>query len=404
MSEPNRKIALVTGMGVVSPYGIGAGLLWDGLVSGTDAVGELSRFPLEGYRVTRGGQFKGDVDELVDCPSGDLATRFLLTAADEALTQAQLTPHVDGAAIALVVASNFAQIEQAEKLTAQLAQGTPLDEVALQAFGTESAAVQLRRRFGLNGVVSMLSLSCASGNAAIGAGLELIRHAHADIVLVGAYDAITQYAWSGLIALRTMTSGKIRPFDATRDGTTFGEGAACLVLESVESAERRNVVALAEVAGYATNNNAFHLTAPEKNGKSIACAMALALLDAGVTSDEVDTVNAHGTATRYNDVTETAAIKQVLGERSRQIPVNSIKSMIGHLCGAASAVEAVATVQTLRTGIVPPTIHYETPDPECDLDCVPNTAREYPMRVALNSASGLGGCNSMVVFRKVRGS
>jgi 3-oxoacyl-[acyl-carrier-protein] synthase II len=172
------------------------------------------------------------------------------------------------------------------------------------------------------------------------------------------------------------------------------------VLESAESAARRGANVLAELAGYATNNNAFHLTAPEKNGKSIARAISRALEDAGVAPGEVDYVNAHGTATRYNDSTETMAIKEVLAERAGQIPVNSIKSMIGHLMGAASAAEAVATIKTLQTGIVPPTIHYETPDPECDLDCVPNVAREYPVRVALNNSSGLGGANSMVVFRK----
>lgn len=400
----DRSKILVTGMGVVSPYGIGVELFWKNLVAGVDAVSELTRFPMENYRVKHGAQFAGSIDELPECPSGDLATRFLLSAAAEALHQAQLVePASDGTRVAVVVASNFAQIEQGEKLSAALTNEEQCDETTLAAFKTESAALELRKRFALTGPLSMLSLSCASGNAAIGAGVELIRHRHAEMVLVGAYDAITEFAWSGLIALRTMTTGKIRPFDAERDGTTFGEGAACLVLESAASARRRGVTALAEIAGYATNNNAFHLTAPEKDGKSIARAIDRALADAGVNPDEVDYVNAHGTATRYNDVTETRAIKEALGERASQIPVNSTKSMVGHMMGAASAVEAVATIQTLRTGTVPPTINFATPDPECDLNCVPNEARTFAVNVALNNASGLGGCNSMLVLRKVEG-
>ena len=223
------------------------------------------------------------------------------------------------------------------------------------------------------------------------------------MVLVGAYDAITEFAWSGLIALRTMTAGKIRPFDAERDGTIFGEGATCLVLESAESARRRGVTALAEVAGYATNNNAFHLTAPEKDGRSIARAIARALADAGVNPDEVDYVNAHGTATRYNDVTETRAIKEALSDRARQIPVNSTKSMVGHMMGAASAAEAVATIQTLRTGIVTGTINYENPDPDCDLDYVPNEARDVNCDAVLTNSFGFGGQNIALLLRRFNG-
>ena len=396
-----RTKIVVTGMGAVSPYGIGVETLWKSLAAGTDGVAEVTRLPVEGYRVRQGGQFKGNPEELGDCPSGDLATRFLMTAAIEALLQAGLA----GATrrdrpVGVVVATNFAQMEQGEKLMRALAEKTPCDGRALEAFRTESAGLALRRRLGLGGPVSVLSLSCASGNAALGAAAEMLRHGRAEIVLAGGYDAITEYAWAGLIALRTMSAGKIRPFDAQRDGTIFGEGSACMVLETEESARSRGVEVLAELAGYATNNNAFHLTAPEKDGKSIARAIARALEDGGIDPGEVDYVNAHGTATKYNDSTETMAIKEVLGRRAGEIPVNSIKSMIGHLMGAASVVEAVSTIRTLQTGIVPPTIHYEKPDPECDLDCVPNVAREYPVRIALNNSSGLGGCNSMVVFRK----
>ena len=395
----DRASVFITGMGAVTPYGLGVDLFWDKLVAGTDAIRQLTRFPMDNYRVKVGGQFPGNLDDLVDCPSGDLATRFVLTASQEALRSAGL--QVPPGRCAVVLGTNFAQVEQAEKILLARRRGNQPPPEVLDAFHTESAALEILDRHHLSGTVSVVSLSCASGNAALGIGLELIRNDDADIVLAGGYDAVTEYAWAGLLALRTMTDKGIRPFDANRDGTVFSEGAAVLVLESERSMNARGAKPLAELAGFATNNNAFHLTAPDKEGSSIARAMREALADAQVKPEQVDHVNAHATATKYNDATETAAIKEVLGSRAREIPVSGIKSMIGHLCGAASALEAVAAVKTILTGVVPPTINYQTPDPACDLDYVTAGAKPFPVNVAINNSSGLGGANSMVVLRKV---
>jgi 3-oxoacyl-(acyl-carrier-protein) synthase len=246
----------------------------------------------------------------------------------------------------------------------------------------------------------MISLSCASGNAALAYACELLRRGRAEIALAAGYDLISEFAWSGLIALRTMTTGKIAPFDRNRSGTIFGEGAGVMVLETEERARARGFIPRVELAGHHTNNNAFHLTAPDKDGASIALAMKRALEDADCSPQEVDHVNAHGTATRYNDKTETAAIKTVLGKRAHEIPVNAIKSMTGHLMGAAGIVETIAAARTIETGIVPPPINFETPDPDCDLHYCTSGAEKHDVKRAVSISSGLGGCNSVIVLRR----
>jgi 3-oxoacyl-(acyl-carrier-protein) synthase len=246
----------------------------------------------------------------------------------------------------------------------------------------------------------MLSLSCASGTAALGYGADMIRAGRAVAMLTGGYDAISRFAWCGLSALRTMTRDEIRPFDRTRSGTLFSEGAAALLVEDAGHARARGARVYAEVCGAATNNNAHHLTAPCKDGAGSALVMRAALDDGGVPADEVDHVNAHGTGTPPNDVTETLAIKTVFGARARAVPVTSIKSMTGHMMGAAGSAEAIASILSIRDGIVPPTIHYANPDPECDLDVVANTARRVPVRTVLSNSAGIGGCNAAVVLRR----
>jgi 3-oxoacyl-(acyl-carrier-protein) synthase len=201
-----------------------------------------------------------------------------------------------------------------------------------------------------------------------------------------------------------MTRDEIRPFDKNRNGTLFSEGAGALVLESLDHAAARGASPLAELAGGGLNNNAFHMTAPAKEGAGSAAAMATALADAGLAPEDVDHVNTHGTGTKHNDVTETQAIKAVLGEHARRVPITAIKSMTGHLMGAAGSAEAIASVLTIRDGVIPPTIHFEEPDPECDLDLVANAARPYAARTVISNSAGIGGCNAAVVFRKAAGA
>ena len=248
---------------------------------------------------------------------------------------------------------------------------------------------------------SVLSLSCASGTAALAYGADLIRSGRAQAIVTGGFDGLSKYAWSGLSALRTMTKDEIRPFDKRRAGTIFSEGAGALVVEELEHARARGAKILAEVVGWGTNNNAFHLTAPSKQGAGSAAVMSMALASGGIKPSDIDHVNAHGTGTPHNDVTETDAIKSVFGDHAGHMPVTAIKSMTGHMMGAAGSVEAIASIMTIRSGIIPPTINYGEPDPACDLDYVTNGKREGSVQTVLSNSAGIGGCNAAVILRKM---
>ena len=403
MSDEIKRI-LITGMGVVSPFGTGLDAFWEGLVAGRDGITPIESFNTADYRVKAGGvvhETSFDFPEDLSLAEADLAVQFCARALREALENAGLTHYdLDASQAALVLSTNFGQSGIYHELYERYARDGVLDEAGLRRSLFEHTAACLGDLWGIHGPRAMLSLSCASGNAALSYGTELIRRGRADVAVCGGYDLISEFAWSGLLVLRTMTTKKIMPFDKERSGTVFGEGAGVLVLESEEHAHARGIEATVELAGHHTNNNAYHLTAPDKDGRQLVVAMKAALADANVAPDEVDHVNAHGTGTRYNDKTETAAIKAVLGKHAGGVPVNSIKSMIGHLMGAAGAVEAVATVRAVETGVVPPTINFQTPDPECDLSYVTSGTEEHEVRCAVSNSSGLGGCNSVIVLRR----
>ena len=359
---------VVTGMGIVSPVGNGVAAFWDALCHGKSGIRPLTRLDTEGFKFTLGGEASpgaipanlGLGDEEVD-----LANRFVLTAAAEAMGVAGLDDaSIPAERIGTVAATNFGGILSGEALLAQAAGQGRCSPREAGEFGFQSAADHVARAWALGGPRGVLSLSCASGTAAIGYGAGLIRNGHADGMIVAGYDALSRFAWSGLSALRTMTTDKIRPFDKNRTGTLFSEGAGALVLESLDSARRRGAPFFAEFLGYDTSNNAHHMTAPAKRGEGSARAMAGALREAGISPAEVDHVNTHGTGTKYNDLTETQAVKDVFGPHARAMPLTSIKSMTGHMMGAAGAAEAIASILSLRDGIVPPTINYENPDPE----------------------------------------
>jgi 3-oxoacyl-[acyl-carrier-protein] synthase II len=249
--------------------------------------------------------------------------------------------------------------------------------------------------------------ACASGSHAIGDSLRILRAGEADVMLAGGSEAsITRLGYAGFCNMKAMgctfndePQRASRPFDAKRDGFIMGEGAGVLVLETLEHALGRGARILAEVAGHGATCDAYHITSPDPSGKGLQACMRAAMKDARVTVDEVDYLNAHGTSTHYNDKFESAAIKAVFGERAWQMPISSTKSMTGHLLGAAGAIEAIACVQAIREGIIPPTINYDYPDPECDLNYVPNTAARQPVAVAMSNNLGFGGHNATVVFR-----
>ncbi len=396
-------------MGVVSPVGMGVDAFWSAICAGECGIRPLTRFDVSSLAYRQGGEIApcdlvSRKQEPAPCDLAsqereiDPATRFMLVAAAQAVGDGEPLPADTG----VVLATNFGGVMSGEALLEELAGKGRADAGAVRELFFQNAADRVACHLGIGGPRMVLSLSCSSGSAAIAHGAELIRRGRARAVLVGGYDALSRFAWSGLSALRTMTKDVIRPFDKNRAGTIFSEGAGALLLESAESAVTRGAAAYAEVLGCAMNNNAHHMTAPAKRGAGSAAVMREAMRDAGLPLNAVDHINTHGTGTKYNDLTETEAIKDVFGEHAAKIAITSIKSTVGHMLGAAGAVEAIASVLSLRDSVIPPTIHYREPDPECDLDLVANTKREMPVDVVLSNSAGIGGCNAAVVFGKPR--
>ena len=393
MTTNESKRIVVTGMGAVSSLGWGVAPMWEALLRGECGIRPLTKLDPEQHRVKHAAEVPEPPTPNPDADV-DPAIRFTLAAGCEALEQANVLGK-EKHGVALVLGSNFGAMTSTEKL---LADATNAMTCPLMDDVTGIVAKKLE----LGGVRSTLSLSCASGNAAIGRGVELIRSGAAQIVFAGGYDAIDTLVWAGLCGLRAMSAKALRPFDILRDGTIFGEGAGVLVLESAAFARERGVEPLAELLGYATGSDAFHMTHPDPEGAGMARVMAAALRDCGIAPDAVDHVNAHATGTKYNDRLETAAIKSVFGDHAQKMPICGLKSMLGHAMGAASVLEAIATVMTIRKKIIPPTIGLVEPDPDCDLDYVPLTAREASVRIALNNSAGFGGCNASVVFKNMK--
>ena len=388
-----RHKTVITGMGVVSSLGCNVASLWRSLCHGVDGIGKISVCDLSDFTYQQGGQIVdipgcGRIDDRL-VSEDDRALRLLLPAVEEAWNQAGLA---DGREVAVVLGTNFGQVGSTE-----VDLGT--DHGKLAGCVNFSPATDLvAEAFGCSGSGFSLSLSCSSGAAAIGYGMELIRSGRAVSVIAGGYDAVSRFAWAGLSVLRTMTQEKIRPFDQNRSGTLFAEGAGIVVLEELNHARARKADILAELAGFGFNNNAFHLTAPAREGAGLAAAMQMALDDADIEAGTVGHINTHGTGTRFNDVTETQAIKSVFADYSAALPITSVKSMTGHLMGAAGSVEAIVAVESIRNALIPPTINYQTPDPECDLPIVTGKPVDLPCPVVVSNSSGIGGNNVSLVI------
>ncbi|MEI8242168.1 MAG: beta-ketoacyl-[acyl-carrier-protein] synthase family protein [bacterium] len=396
MHFPHPQRILVTGMGAVTPLGFSVAETWRGLLAGKSAIGPLDLFDLGGMACTRAGQIRNFTPPAAITAAGacDRATGFAAAACLEALVN---TGAACRAPTALVTATNFGAMDHGE---AALVGDAPAATAARDLSAGVTADL-LAAALGLTGPRATLTLSCAAGAAGLAYGAGLIRHGRAERVLVVGYDAISRFAWSGLCALRTMARDCVRPFDLNRSGTIFTEGAAALVLESEASSTARGATPLAELAGWGTNNNGFHITAPAPRGAGSAQAMRQALARAGLQPDAIDHINAHGTGTKPNDSTESQAIADVFGAHAPHIPVTSIKSSLGHMLGAAGAIEAIASVLSLREGIIPPTTHFVTPDPECAVDLVANQPREVKIRHVLSNSAGIGGANAAVIFSRI---
>lgn len=392
----NPRIA-ITGVGAVTPYGEGVNTLWQALLESTSAISACDRFDLQGLACTQAGLIR-NAPSVPGLENASRALAFAASACREALYEAGVLNDLGACqSIALITASNFGDMESTEQCLTVPSQKQPAPR---QSTCTQSSVTdQLADAFHLGGLRLAISLSCASGASAVATAANLLTARRAKRILVVGYDAISPFSWSGLCSLRTMTKEKVRPFDLHRSGTIFSEGAAALLLERLDDAEPPVLPPLAYLTGWATNNNGFHLTAPAPRGAGSAAVMREALRQAGLAPSAIDHINAHGTGTQPNDETETQAIQDVFLSAAPSIPVTSVKGTLGHLLGAAGTVEIVASILSLKHNLIPPTAHYETPDPACDLDVV-TSPRTATLSHVLSNSAGFGGCNAAVILSK----
>ncbi len=407
MSQPR---VVVTGLGAVTPLGLSVDEFWQGLINGRSGIGPITKFDASRFPAKVAAEVRGfEPTNYMDIKRVDrtaLCTQYAIAATRMALTAAQVDvakekPERLGVIIATTGGVDLL-LDQGEVLRNR----GPLriDPLLLSKVAPCMVPAIVGLEFGLKGPNSSLNSACASGSDALGTALNLLRLGHADIILAGGAEsqvnplAIALTGRVGALSREADPKKACRPFDLKRSGMVFGEGAAILVLETLTHAQQRGAPILAELAGAGWSFDAFNETAPDPSQEAVA--MKMALQDAGVSPEEVDYINAHGTSTRFNDAAETKAVKLVFGERAYKVPISSNKSMIGHLACAAGAVEAIAAVMTVKEGIIPPTINYETPDPECDLDYVPNIARRQTVNVCLSNSFGMGGQNCCIVLKR----
>jgi len=386
------------------------------LVAGRSGIRPITRFPNVEFFATRiAGQvpdFRAeDFIETKEIKKMDLFIQYSVAAAQMAAQDGdfKIAPE-EADRVGVIIGVGLCGIETIEYYNKAYLEGGPrkISPFFIPKVISNLAPGHIAIRHGAKGVNWTPTSACASGNHAIGEAYHLIRRGLQDAVIAGgAESAITPLGVGGFSAMKALSTRNdepekaSRPFEKDRDGFVISEGSGVIILEEREKAIRRGAKIYAEVIGYGANGDAYHITAPAPEGEGAARCMALALKDAGIPPEEIDYINAHGTSTEYNDINETLAIKKIFGERAYKVPISSTKSMTGHLLGAAGAVEGVFSVLALCHGVIPPTINYETPDPQCDLDYVPNEARKVDIKVVLSNSFGFGGTNACVVFRRV---
>jgi 3-oxoacyl-[acyl-carrier-protein] synthase II len=409
-----RRRVVVTGLGAVSPIGIGVEAFWEALKGGASGVTRITKFDPTGIDCQIAAEVKGfdplNWVEKKEARKMDAFIQYAIAAAAMAVEGAALTVTEEnrnrvGVSIGTGMGGIPLLLEEQKRM---LERGPRrVSPFFIPAIITNLASGWISMIHGARGPNTCVSTACATGNHAIGDSLRIIERGEADAMIAGGTEAVivplTIAGFASMKALSTRNDEPARasrPFDKDRDGFVMGEGAGVLVLEALETAVKRGAPILAELVGYGMSGDAHHITAPAPEGDGALRSMQAALQDRGVRPEEVDYINAHGTSTPYNDRNESQAIKRLFGGHASRLAVSSTKSMTGHLLGAAGGIEAVATVLSLKHGLLAPTINYETPDPECDLDYVPNKAREAPIRVALSNSFGFGGTNATLIFRK----
>ncbi len=413
-----KRRVVITGMGVVSPVGTGVEKFWGALKAGTSGIRRIEHFDPMGFDSQICGRAVDfnpeDHFNVKDARKLARFTQFAVVASREAVRQAGLDlERVDKKRFGVMIGSGIGSMNTIETEHKKLLERGPsrVSPFLIPKIIINEAAGQVAIETGARNCALCVVTACATGTNAIGEALRMIQYGDADVLLAGGTEnATTPLAVAGFASLKALScrndepAHASRPFDLNRDGFVMGEGAGVVLLETLEHAQARGARILAELVGYGRTSDAFHSTAPEPSGEGAADAMRLALEDAGLTPGDVDYINAHGTSTSLNDKIETVAIKLALGEDiAHRVAVSSTKSMTGHLLGAAGGIEAVACVEAIRDNMVPPTINYETPDPECDLDYVPNTARAMTVDVAMSNSLGFGGHNATIIMKRFNG-
>jgi 3-oxoacyl-[acyl-carrier-protein] synthase II len=410
-----KRRVVVTGIGMISPLGVGNEPTWQGLVAGRSGIGPITKFDASAYACRIAGEVKGfnaeDWIEKKEVKKSDTFIHYAIAAADIAVKDAHLDCSTcDGERFGVIVGSGIGGLPLIEEMHTKLMERGPtrVSPFFIPGLIVNLAAGQISIRYGCKGPNSAPATACATGAHAIGDAFKIIQRDDADIMFAGGSEAvITPLALAGFAAMRALSTRNdeperaSRPWDLNRDGFVMGEGAGILILEEIEHAKKRGATIYCELTGYGMSSDAHHITSPAEDGSGMIRVMRIALRDSGLHPEDIDYINAHGTSTAVGDRTETLAIKQVFGEYAYKVAVSSTKSMTGHLLGAAGGLEAAIAAMTIKTNVIPPTINYETPDPACDLDYVPNTAREQKVTNVMSNSFGFGGTNATLIFSRL---
>ncbi|NLM51360.1 MAG: beta-ketoacyl-ACP synthase II [Firmicutes bacterium] len=409
-----KRRVVITGLGAITPIGIGKTEFWQGLIAGKNGIDRVQSFDVSEFPTQIGAEVKNfDPAMFFDKKESrrmDRFGQFALAAAKLAVEDAELdVKKIDKTRAGVSVGSGIGGIQTIQEQIEVLKTKGPrrVSPFLVPMLIANIASGYISIEFGFQGPNATIVTACATGTHSIGEAFNMIRAGMADVMVAGGAEAaFVPIAFAGFCSMRAMSTRNddparaSRPFDAQRDGFVMGEGAGVVILEELGHALKRGARIYAEVAGYGLSGDAYHITAPDPEGKGAALCMSMALQDAQMTPEEVDYINAHGTSTPLNDKIETMAIKQVFGEHAYKLAISSTKSMIGHLLGAAGSVEAIACALTLAHQVIPPTINYENPDPECDLNYVPNKAQKRKIKVALSNSFGFGGTNATLILKQ----
>jgi len=412
-----RRRVVVTGMGLVIPIGIGVKTVWKNVCEGKSGIGPLTRFDTNGFETKIAGEVKNFNPELYidkkEIKKMDLFIQYSLAAAKEALEDSQLVITAETSErIGVIVGTGLGGLPSIERYHKILLEKGPgrISPFFIPMLIANLASGHIAIQFGAKGPNTCVVTACATGGHCIGDAFRAIVYGDAEAMISGGTEAnITPLTIGGFNAMKALSTRNdepekaCRPFEKNRDGFVVAEGAGILILEELQFALKRKAKIYGELTGYGYTGDAYHITAPSPDGDGAVRCMKMAIKDAGLKPEDVDYMNAHGTSTPLNDLTETVAIKKVFGDHAKKVPISATKSMTGHLLGAAGSTEAIFTILAIRDGIMPPTINYEEPDPQCDLDYVPNVARRKPIKVAMSNAFGFGGTNATLIFKKFVG-